>query len=586
MSTTKIEKDGIACLNSFIIGSNILDPIINSDDKIASWDGNIIVYSCEGHNNRRDKILGKVPVQIKSSKEQWKNKESFRLDKIDLENYLNDGGIVLIRPMYLSGTNYRIFAQILFPTKIKQLLTKNPRSKSATVKLESFDEIIDLENLLKHFIQNRKYQFNLTDSPIDEYLNSDEVNFKVSSLSRKKGLEGLFSDNTYIYINDSYNINIPTPLQFSQFKQKEQLTIKSDNKIYFKNVVRTITKDEPIKVELNSSISINMLDDEIRLDFKYNESTSIYEFKHSIDFLTSINKNGFFFIEDHKVECKMNQFNYDSSLYETCSYIIKLFELLRVKEYNIKIKAIANDKKDIYILVQLLLLNKTLAMNNAKNPTIIKDFNILGIDVFIISQIKDNEEYDGHDLMASDIGDFAISIDGRNIKCSRFIGLFKIDKEFYKKTKMIVRYRSDILDDLKKNFDIELIDEYINLIIELIKSYDYINDKHILELSLNIIDMIYLKGINGLSLDIIKINHLQIKHRTKNLSDADYKDIIKIKTNNSHNIKIQCCTLLLLNSFEEFKISFESLNNEDQKMFMSWPIYKLFKDNYTLKVKN
>ena len=88
-----LEKIATASVKTSISITDELSPFINEGDKEPSWDGNIYIYA---NKDKRKESIKKVPVQVKG-----KQSDDFSLDTIkypvtvvDLENYLNDGGIV------------------------------------------------------------------------------------------------------------------------------------------------------------------------------------------------------------------------------------------------------------------------------------------------------------------------------------------------------------------------------------------------------------------------------------------------------------------------------------------------------------
>ncbi len=101
MSTNKIESTGILCLELFLSESKKIETNISKNDKYPSWDGDILFYKTNEHNGKKNKLNGRIPVQVKSSQRKWKKKETFSVGIADLKNYQNDGGVLLIRPIFI-----------------------------------------------------------------------------------------------------------------------------------------------------------------------------------------------------------------------------------------------------------------------------------------------------------------------------------------------------------------------------------------------------------------------------------------------------------------------------------------------------
>lgn len=66
--------------------------------------------------------------------------------------------------------------------------------------------------------------------------------------------------------------------------------------------------------------------------------------------------------------------------------------------------------------------------------------------------------------------------------------------------------------------------------------------------------------------------------RNRALNTEENKNILEIKNDNSENLKLVCCALILLESFKEFELLFQSLGEEEQSIFKNWPIWNLYEN--------
>ena len=102
--------------------TDVLSPFINDGDKEPSWDGNIYIY--EDKRKKKDGIK-KVPVQVKGERRKRispKKAPKFSVEIIDLDNWLNDGGVVLFVVLIdESGENKAIYYSSLLPVLIRHL---------------------------------------------------------------------------------------------------------------------------------------------------------------------------------------------------------------------------------------------------------------------------------------------------------------------------------------------------------------------------------------------------------------------------------------------------------------------------------
>ena len=133
------EKLATSAIVESISLTDVLSPFINDGDKEPSWDGNIYIYEDKKKNKRGIK---KVPVQVKGEKRRQvppKKKPKYSVSLIDLDNWLNDGGIILFVVLIdESGTNKMIYYSALVPVLIRHLKRIAKGKKKISVPLKEF----------------------------------------------------------------------------------------------------------------------------------------------------------------------------------------------------------------------------------------------------------------------------------------------------------------------------------------------------------------------------------------------------------------------------------------------------------------
>ena len=90
MNREAIEIVAISKLKSKLSFLGYTIPEVVENDKTPSWDGFIKLYPTKDCSNKDG--LVRIPVQVKGryQKNPYPIKISFPIDKVDLENYLND----------------------------------------------------------------------------------------------------------------------------------------------------------------------------------------------------------------------------------------------------------------------------------------------------------------------------------------------------------------------------------------------------------------------------------------------------------------------------------------------------------------
>ncbi|TVX54065.1 DUF4365 domain-containing protein, partial [Streptococcus pneumoniae] len=85
----KTETLGVSYLSTFIDKHELLQSYFESNDKTPVWDGEIHVL--KSTSEKKEEIFGKVPVQIKATRQKMNALKSFSLNISDLELYKSNG---------------------------------------------------------------------------------------------------------------------------------------------------------------------------------------------------------------------------------------------------------------------------------------------------------------------------------------------------------------------------------------------------------------------------------------------------------------------------------------------------------------
>ena len=96
MNSIQIETLAVNAVKDSILMSDYLIPFINDNDKEPSWDGKVYIY--KDKNCTKDNLIGRLPVQVKGKECDDLSKEeiSYSMNVVDLNNYLDDGGAILL----------------------------------------------------------------------------------------------------------------------------------------------------------------------------------------------------------------------------------------------------------------------------------------------------------------------------------------------------------------------------------------------------------------------------------------------------------------------------------------------------------
>lgn len=175
MGNKVIEQTGLYCLTDFLIESSIDAGEIAQGDKSVSWDDHLYIYK-SASNRKVEDLRYRIPVQVKSHKAKTIDvleKEFITFNKLSkkhLRNYLEDNGVLLIRPVFFNKRNYSIYVKELLPIDIKELLKQN--SVTPTIKLRKKSSSKAFLEFCDFFNDNRYLQPKVN---VDLEISSDDL---------------------------------------------------------------------------------------------------------------------------------------------------------------------------------------------------------------------------------------------------------------------------------------------------------------------------------------------------------------------------------------------------------------------------
>ena len=139
MNRKAIETLSVNAVRDSVVVSDFLDQFIADNDKEPTWDGFVYIYSDK--SKKKEKLKGRLPVQIKGTENDDVSKEeiSFPVSTTDLNNYLYDGGAVFF-VVYIghNGLTRQIYYAELPPIKLRVYLAEAKEQKSKSIKLKKF----------------------------------------------------------------------------------------------------------------------------------------------------------------------------------------------------------------------------------------------------------------------------------------------------------------------------------------------------------------------------------------------------------------------------------------------------------------
>lgn len=573
MDSSLIEKYGITAFESFLSGSELFAPKISSDDKYPSWDGEIILYKTSKH--RKDNIEGRIPVQVKSANRKVKKKEKFYIEVSDLNNYLKEGGIILIRPIFRSPADYNIFIKSLPPLAITKLLDDNSGRKKISVDLECIDSIKAFEERCLFFLKSRQKQYN-----IDNYIDigsliagaNNQIGLIIDAIHDVPIRDSILSDHCFFY-QQVDNLCIPVKIQIDRVGFNKPANVFVDDEIFFHEVINSKDVNGNEFIEFNSVIGLKITNKEsVKLVTNFNEDSLYKDCLQAFRFISSFNTTRAFKIDSILLESV--SIGIDDGFQEEYDFFEDLYELFlkfRINYNSLTINAIRVKQEFLIKLIIVFIKNNRIILQNQPEH-IIQTLNLYNNHRIIYLRKEEESLYRGYDFFSNDSlpSDFLLKIHLENtaFPCSRFLALNNTHL-----IKSIDGYFNEVLHDLVSHYSSEVFPSYQLFMLNCISAFDQTDNVEFLKIADKINELVT-KEVNDI--DIYIINKLQIIKRQRLLNQDEKRKLLEIEQKNPDDVNKICCVNILLGYNERFELFYDMLTDKGKDEFKAWPIWGLY----------
>ena len=538
-----IEKLATSAVVDSISLTDILSAFINEGDKEPSFDGSIYIHA----DARKTKEgIKKVPVQIKGTKRKKnlpKGSLKYTVSRIDLDNWLNHGGIVLF-VVYIdnTGTQKRIFYCSLLPVKIQSILRTSHGKKNVSVQLKAFPA----DNDKKVGVQQSK--------------------FDMESL--------LFQNDVYMYANTKGSpIPLPLPVipQHLHISRTEKGDVQVKDRVYYCSY-RVIRSADETNILVGRSLTLKIAGDlkSAKLDYKRQGTLSDYILDTAclIDVFENkeLTVNGATFrfaeIDDTIIQRLSKSLEYFRD-------VKKMLELLGVKQ-DLNCDCLTDqDVINIRNFTNAMVYGRPIDFPECKGDRIIGQFKLGNLVLLIwANRVADNEYkltsfFDDHPIVAFESEDkkkhpYPVS-HYILLKKENFLEAANID---YKK----------IVDDIPTNNTSPFVTEQLTLfMLEMLKAYDAQTqkDSELLSTAEQYCD--WLIESAGCRTDMMTLNRLQIIRRKREFLSDEISCLQTLRKSNQ-DAGIRCAANLLLGKNDVAQDCFDELDDEIKKIFIEYPI--------------
>ncbi|MDG8107615.1 DUF4365 domain-containing protein [Streptococcus pneumoniae] len=582
----KTETLGVSYLSTFIDKHELLQSYFESNDKTPVWDGEIHVL--KSPSEKKDEILGKVPVQIKTTRQKKDVLKSFSLDTRDLELYKPNGGVVLFVVWLNEDNGLRdIYYKSLPPLSIKNLLKKSKLKNKSTNRKKLSIEIFKLDEkkmypMLVDFINNSQKQYsfiNVEGISVEDIPDDKTLKFYFYGQEKEEIFNYQEEHDLFIYYLDPITgIEIPleNTIKIVETEEETDLIIKIGDYV-FQDVKRHRFPDGSVQLHFGESFTMSFDIKKKQFKFNYTRPDLLSKAIKCTQVFQELGKIGYFTLNGNKIELDERSIKDISSLDLEADIkgLLKISNFMKKMGIQKDVDLSCFDKqsqRNLNILYSGLVLKKKVALNyneskllhlNIANIHIITLYSFLSdkngtmIDIFTETPWCREGETEDEDYL--DISIFEVFEPNDWLK----IDNCKIDS-------VIASYQRLVDNKLKyEGAD--------RTILKIVIAADMAEDKTKRELLLNWVQCLSdwnLKYSKNCEMAII--NDLQIKSRVRKLNSKETETLTNILVNSNDNYELCFGSSVLLKSKPQADLFWNKLDNETKERYKDFPIYTLY----------
>ena len=582
----KIETLGVSHLSTFIDKHELLQSYFDRNDKTPVWDGEIHVL--KSPSEKKDEILGKVPVQIKTTRQKKDVLKSFSLDTRDLELYKSNGGVVLFVVWLNEDNGLRdIYYKSLPPLSIKNLLKKSKLKNKSTNKKKLSIEIFKLDEkkmypMLVDFINNSQKQYsfiNVESISVEDIPDDKTLKFYFYGQEKEEIFNYQEEHDLFIYYLDPITgIEIPleNTIKIVETEEETDLIIKIGDYV-FQDVKRHRFPDGSVQLHFGESFTMSFDIKKKQFKFNYTRPDLLSKAIKCTQVFQELGKIGYFTLNGNKIELDERSIKDISSLDLEADIkgLLKISNFMKKMVIQKDVDLSCFDKqsqRNLNILYSGLVLKKKVALNyneskllhlNIANIHIITLYSFLSdkngtmIDIFTETPWCREGETEDEDYL--DISIFEVFEPNDWLK----IDNCKIDS-------VIASYQRLVDNKLKyEGAD--------RTILKIVIAADMAEDMTKRELLLNWAQCLSNWNLKySQNSEIVIINDLQIKSRVRKLNSKEMEILSNILVNSNDNYELCFGSSVLLKSKPQADLFWNKLDNETKERYKDFPIYTLY----------
>lgn len=588
LNQKQIEMMSVVKLREALLRTGFADPDILENDTTPSWDGEIRLYKTQGDFSKEN-LHGKIPVQVKGTcvDKFPKGKASFSVDVADLSNYQQSHGVMFFLVQMKGFDEYKIYYAALLPFDLREKLAKAKGQKTKAIKLDVFPHkyINGMIKILTEFLIDWRKQGKLIPTvwsvqdlarqsveieslevsiSMDRVPNKDEFARELLSkphfvYAKIKGLDAVFAVDT---------------LRPTMITTSEKLAVAVNGEVLFDHIkiIRNQHK-EPI-IQIGSGIQFIAENENVRLS--YSCQGMLQELLKDLRLIVAL-------IQDEEVTIGGRSFP------KTCITASEE-EIQKCTAELLGLETIAKMLKSLHVTRDL-----NIGLLTEQDEHIL-DLLVYGINEGKPVPLNVNENFYGK-LTLGNLN-FLLCVranpDGEGAFISNFFSQnhmtvsddnmgqesqFPVSPYVMVSAKTIQEADNANIEEVVSSITSvpysQLYGAYVmRLVLDFLKLYDVQPNAIILDVVVSLID--FLEKNDPEERDTLQINRLQAEKRRRKLTKAEVKYLMSLK-DPATSTEFQLAASILLGSYQEAQILYESLAPEVKTEFDEFPIMHLWR---------
>lgn len=550
---------------------------LKKNDKTLTWDGFIEIYT-EPHKSKKT-FLNKIPIQMKGKEVKQLDsstlKYSISID--DLKNFFKSRGTAYFVTEIDSRDNTRVFYNMLTRVDINILLENtdsNQQTKTIVLK-ELKDDSYSLRALLIMLSKDMEYQGSEIFLPMDGVKKIEEFSFNFPPFAEDsiEFIPAILNGEFCVYGKPN---GCPIHLPFDKrakisevVKDVDAITSVNDV-VYYDHCTYHYVKDM-YSIRIGKSFTVFPEKE----TFEYQMRGTIAEQILAYQCLIAILSGSAAMLGGVPFKVKSNKVH-SNKFWKKIEWLNDLLSVFNTLGISTDIELDLLNESELKVLDTLvkIMIRKEFKFASPFESGI-KTITLAGKKYCTFFMQYSEDDYRVHNLFGQEFRNlratFNDSVTNGQTIISSYIAINAAD------ILELCNFNGDIVADSFLDIPPSQIaaDHMIHIPLQFILAYDISKNTMLLEYAKKMFSIISLWEIDQVTIDICRINILQIEKRIRSLSIEEKNEVRSMKLKYEDSPMVCCGISLLLENWSEYEFYYSKLMDGEKLEFDNYPIHNL-----------